>query len=791
MPQPAGAATLPRRFGAYTLLEEIGTGPRGTVYRAEKDGRRLALKVFRPGVAVDRSVLERFRRASPSPIRHPNLLAIEEIADTEGLTYCSMRLLAGDALRSVLDDLRRRATDRPFLSPLSPGAGGELHPAYLSCAVALVADVAEGLERAHAEAIIHGRIGPDNLIFSPGGHLVLTDFGGAGDGCSDAPVDTRRYRAPEQLRRTAAARCTVRTDVYALGVVLRELAELRSRFALDDAVPPALAPCILRATASEPEARYASAGELAGDLRRFLRGESTFVTQPCAAASVPQAPAAPVPLAPAAAPSAPRKRRGLAVLLAVRLGAAAALVLAAVVGLRVGNRARGNEDNDTPPAGVTTSRNLPSAPSEAHALRALTSDLNDTRWAVRVDALERLSAALSSGALPRSETMLSTTSLRAQRPEERELAFSIFVLGADSSALLRALAIGEGLPECRLDRDLFARLLGALGRIADPPAEKLISRWGLEVVRHIDGLAPGESTALAPNLAVEATKSPDRPVLREWIAAASLLWPDELASKAAELAQDPELTADVVLGLRHLSSPPPLALDALEAIARRHYLAAGPAAISALADLGAQEKVAALARSDLPLELRVHALEALGECFLDSQAAREELLGALLRSPEGAMRTVGFAFLSRLDGSDGWDPQPAVRAALATPELTDPALRWFDSLAPAWQAPLALELLDDVRPRVRERAAQALAADRDPSRWVAIALRLGGASSATRRAALEALGRRADLATLLGMARSAIEIAATALWETAAAQSRGLYARAYAVIDRVVRRFAR
>ncbi len=294
--------TLPRTVGSYTLLEVVGRGPRGTVYRARKDGRRLAVKIVDDGVRLDLDTLGRFLRGTDDQIRHPNIAVLEGLGVADGMRFYATRVLAGDPLVAVLRDLRQRSSDRPFLSPLSVTASGELHPSYLTHAIELLIPVARGLEHAYEQGVCHGRISPGNLIFSPGGHLVLTDFGGDARGES---LGSLPYCAPEQLLDDAeldVARC----DVHALGAILYEFATLcvpwhddDGKAAADDDVlrrrilaaklprprslrediSTSLEECILLAMAPDPESRYSSAGRLAEDLERFLNGKPTFASR--------------------------------------------------------------------------------------------------------------------------------------------------------------------------------------------------------------------------------------------------------------------------------------------------------------------------------------------------------------------------------------------------------------------------------------------------------------------------------------------------------------------------------
>lgn len=284
------------RVDDYLLLEEIGSGPRGIVYLAEKDARRVAFKILHSGISVDRKILERFVSGSPEQIRHPNLAPLHTVGETQEGIYYAMRLFRGDVLEHILSDLRRGSGARPTLSPLAVGPGGEIHPSFLNHAVRLVAEAAEGLEKVHRENIFHFRLSPRNLAFSAAGRLVITDFGARGGGLDAEEAKRGRryhYLAPEQLA-TAKRETAAPADVYALGAILFELLTLQTPVApgspaqqrsavtkgrvrspreFRSDIPIALEDCVLKALSTEPEKRYPSAGALAADLRRFLDGE--------------------------------------------------------------------------------------------------------------------------------------------------------------------------------------------------------------------------------------------------------------------------------------------------------------------------------------------------------------------------------------------------------------------------------------------------------------------------------------------------------------------------------------
>src|SRR5213594_2546904 len=103
---PAAAPSSERRISRYSLLEPIGAGLRGAVFRARRGNRLLALKLFNRGVGIDAGVLGRFTPGAPDAITHPSLVPVEEVGEWEGQSYCAMALLRGDSLEMILAELR-------------------------------------------------------------------------------------------------------------------------------------------------------------------------------------------------------------------------------------------------------------------------------------------------------------------------------------------------------------------------------------------------------------------------------------------------------------------------------------------------------------------------------------------------------------------------------------------------------------------------------------------------------------------------------------------------------------
>src|SRR6201987_5472939 len=271
-------------LGNYQILEEIGRGGMGVIYRArQRHSRRIvAIKRILSYHADSQDTLMRFRREAQAAanLDHPNILPIYEVSESqEGLPFFSMKFAGGGSLLEAAPVLRtdpRRA-------------------------VALMVKVARAVQSAHEQGILHRDLKPGNILLDGRGEPLVSDFGLAkwieptGDATRTPTVfGTPGYIAPEQVN-GSAGKLTPAADVYSLGAVLFHLLTGRSPFtgehalkviqqtsekpapklrslvpALDRDLETICAKCLER----EPHARYRSAGELAEDLERWLHGHS-------------------------------------------------------------------------------------------------------------------------------------------------------------------------------------------------------------------------------------------------------------------------------------------------------------------------------------------------------------------------------------------------------------------------------------------------------------------------------------------------------------------------------------
>jgi eukaryotic-like serine/threonine-protein kinase len=283
---PAPPAAPPGwRVGHYEIVEEIGRGGMGVVYRARdlNLGRLVALKRPLPGNddPAERKRLLREARAA-SRVSHPSIVPIFEVFEEDGVPWLAMELVVGGKLGTLL------AGRRPL--PI-PDALGHAQA------------VASALESAHARSVLHRDVTPSNILITTDGRALLTDFGLARvvaisetsstlpwdvDDHSDRGAGTFRYMSPEQVLGKAV---DARSDLYSLGAVLYEMCSGEPAFperppALLDAIlhraPPALsrfvpsAPdeldrIVRKAMAKDPEERYQTARDLRGDLRTLRR----------------------------------------------------------------------------------------------------------------------------------------------------------------------------------------------------------------------------------------------------------------------------------------------------------------------------------------------------------------------------------------------------------------------------------------------------------------------------------------------------------------------------------------
>ena len=271
------------RLGHYEILEEIGRGGMGVIYRARQQHSRriVAVKRIFAHDVNSHETLVRFRREAEAvaSLDHPNILPIYEVSESdEGLPFFSMKYATGGSLRAAAPALRAKPRE----------------------CVRLMAKVARAIAYAHGKGVLHRDLQPGNILLDENGEPMVSDFGLAKwlDQTSDLTrtletLGTPGYIAPEQAE-SRAADLTSAADIYSLGAILFYLLTGRPPFVGPNvlsvihqaAATPAprlrsLAPSldrdletiVARCLESDPKARYQSAGALADDLEHWLRHE--------------------------------------------------------------------------------------------------------------------------------------------------------------------------------------------------------------------------------------------------------------------------------------------------------------------------------------------------------------------------------------------------------------------------------------------------------------------------------------------------------------------------------------
>src|SRR5438067_632142 len=271
------------RLGHYEILEEIGRGGMGVIYRARQQHSRriVAVKRILAHEVSSHETLARFRREAEAvaSLDHPNILPIYEVSESEeGLPFFSMKYASGGSLRDAAPALRKEPRE----------------------CVRVMAKVARAIAYAHGKGILHRDLQPGNVLLDENGEPMVSDFGLAKwlDQNSDLTrtletLGTPGYIAPEQAERPAD-KLTRAADVYSLGAILFYLLTGRPPFVgpnvlhvihqaaatpapfLRSVVPSLdrdLETIVARCLESDPRARYQCAGALADDLEHWLRHE--------------------------------------------------------------------------------------------------------------------------------------------------------------------------------------------------------------------------------------------------------------------------------------------------------------------------------------------------------------------------------------------------------------------------------------------------------------------------------------------------------------------------------------
>jgi tetratricopeptide (TPR) repeat protein len=321
-------------LGDFRLVREIGRGGMGVVYEAIQLslGRRVALKVLPFAATLDPKQLQRFKNEAQAAgqLHHTSIVPVYAVGCERAVHFYAMQFIEGQTLAAVIAELRQLAEPRssasrnghrvkehallpdvcgsdamPQVAGLS--AGSSIYTAaYCQMVTRLGVQAAEALEHAHQLGVVHRDIKPANLLVDLRANLWITDFGlahcqsQAGLTMTGDLVGTLRYMSPEQA---LAQRATIdhRADIYSLGATLYELLTLTPAFAgadrqellrqiafeeprpprrLNRKLPAELETIVLKALEKKPADRYATAQELADDLRRYLEDKPIRARRP-------------------------------------------------------------------------------------------------------------------------------------------------------------------------------------------------------------------------------------------------------------------------------------------------------------------------------------------------------------------------------------------------------------------------------------------------------------------------------------------------------------------------------
>src|ERR1035437_5387202 len=261
------------QLGRYEIIEQMGTGAMGNVYRARDTAldRAVALKTIRTGVDVDQGIRQRFYREARACARlqHPNIITVFDLGEVENTAYIAMELLEGADFRRIIKECR---------------------PIPVEAKIAAAAEICDAIAHAHRHGVIHRDIKPSNLFLTKDGRTKVLDFGIARLPSSRLTVagqilGTPNYMAPEQILGNPS---DGRADLFSVAVVFFELltyvhpfqskfipgrivqGEPDSLFDGNTSLPLVLEKVIARGLAKDPNQRYQTGDEFAADLRTVL-----------------------------------------------------------------------------------------------------------------------------------------------------------------------------------------------------------------------------------------------------------------------------------------------------------------------------------------------------------------------------------------------------------------------------------------------------------------------------------------------------------------------------------------
>jgi serine/threonine protein kinase/tetratricopeptide (TPR) repeat protein len=314
-------------LGDFRLVREIGRGGMGIVYEAIQLSlqRRVAVKVLPLAGVIDQRAMARFQNEAraAATLFHPHIVPVLFVGVERGVHFYAMNLIAGQSLAEIIPAVHPQPTKK---ASEPPKTDEEVRPSEIATRPIAAAStlrserprdfarriaeigmqIASGLHFAHEHGIVHRDVKPGNILMDEHGKAWITDFGLArleadpGMTASGDLLGTLRYMSPEQVSGRAAA-VDQRTDVYALGATLYELAtgqplfaghdrhgltqailndEPRAPRSLQPALPRDLETIILKAVEKDRQDRYPTAAAMADDLQRFCQDEAIHARRP-------------------------------------------------------------------------------------------------------------------------------------------------------------------------------------------------------------------------------------------------------------------------------------------------------------------------------------------------------------------------------------------------------------------------------------------------------------------------------------------------------------------------------
>ncbi len=270
----------------YEIIDKVGSGGMADVYKArdQRLNRFVAIKVLKPEYSSDKSFVNKFRAEAQSAagLSHPNIVNVYDVGDDSGLHYIVMELVEGITLKRFIE------------------RKGKLE---VKEAVGISIQIAQGMDAAHENRIIHRDIKPQNIIISRDGKVKVTDFGIAkatnSNTITSNAMGSVHYLSPEQAR---GGYSDEKSDIYSLGVTLYEMLSGKVPFAgdntvsvallhiqgeamplreLDPEIPVSVDKIVQKCMQKRPERRYHSASELISDLKRAISNpDGDFVQIP-------------------------------------------------------------------------------------------------------------------------------------------------------------------------------------------------------------------------------------------------------------------------------------------------------------------------------------------------------------------------------------------------------------------------------------------------------------------------------------------------------------------------------